>query len=79
MDSNSTNPFKYIKLLSICNLLLIYSKDWYHVIEDKLKLKKTKDDWLNRKFIEPYHMFLIRCCTSQEQYSTAKGGFCRKG
>lgn len=29
MESSSTNPFKYIKLLSLCNLLMIYSKDWF--------------------------------------------------
>lgn len=79
MESSSTNPFKFIKILSVCNLLLIYTKDWYNIIEEKLKMKKTKDDWLNAKFIEPYVMFLVRCCTSQEQYNAAKGGFCRKG
>jgi hypothetical protein len=64
MESTSTNPFKFIKVLSVCNLLLIYSKDWYSLIERELKIKQTKDEWLTHKFIEPYYKFLIRCCTS---------------
>lgn len=79
MDSPSNNPLKFIKLLCVCNLLLIYSKDWYIVIEEHLKLKLSKDEWLNNKFIEPYYKFIIRCCTSQDQYATCKSGYCRKG
>lgn len=79
MESNSTNPFKFIKLLSVCNLLLIYSKDWYEFIEENLKLKTSKDDWLNSKFIEPFHRFIIKCCASKDQYATMKSGFSKKG
>jgi len=32
MDNHSTNPYKYIKILSVCNLLLIYNKEWYNLI-----------------------------------------------
>lgn len=33
IENNSSNPFKYVKVLSICNLLLIYSKDFNSLIE----------------------------------------------
>ena len=79
MESPSTNPFKFIKLLSLCNLILIYSKDHYELMEEHLKFKKTQDDWLNTKFIEPLHRFVIRCCISKDQYNSAKAGFARKG
>lgn len=79
MESTSTNPFKYIKLLSVCNLLLIYSKDWYDFIEANLKLKTSKDEWINTKFIEPFHRFIIKCCTSRDQYAVMKSAYCKRG
>lgn len=42
-------------------------------------MKNTRDDWLNTKFIEPYHKFLIKCCTAKDQYNDAKNCYLRKG
>ena len=54
--------------MSVLNLLMIYDNKWFDLVEEHLKLRVSRDEWLNNRFIEPYYRFLIKCCTSREMY-----------
>jgi hypothetical protein len=68
LSQSTNNPIKLIRAMSIANLLLIYSRDWFTFIEEHLTSKLSKDEWINQKFLIPYYQFLIRCSTTGEQY-----------
>jgi hypothetical protein len=71
-ETHTANTFKIIRMLSIANLVMLHSKNWYDLIENELKYRTTKDDWINAKFIEPYYRFIIKCCTSRDSYNESK-------
>ncbi len=79
LNSTSKDPLKIIRALTISNLLLIYSKDWFSVLEENLKPRVSRDDWLNDKFLGPYYHFLEKCCTSKQQYLEACSLAMRRG
>lgn len=68
LTSTTTNPLKIMRALTIVNLLLMYSREWFEFMEEHLKSRSSRDDWLNGKFLTPYYHFLEKCCTSREQY-----------
>ena len=58
---------------------MLYSKDFFEVIEQHLKLKVSKDEWINHKFLEPYYKFLIKSCASKDMYNQSKNLTMKKG
>ena len=72
MQGSSQNPFKIMRLLSVLNLLMIYDTRWFELVEETLRLRASRDEWLNNRFIEPYYRFLVKCCTSREMYTAMR-------
>lgn len=43
METSTSNHFKIIRMMSIANLLLIYSRNYFDLVEEHLKPQLSKD------------------------------------
>jgi hypothetical protein len=73
MTKKTNNGFKIMRRLTMAHLLIMYSNEFYAVIEEFVSSPiLSKDQWLNDTCIGPYYHFLKKVTASYELYSINK-------
>lgn len=61
-----------MKILCLCTLLILHCDDMYDFIAENLRWQPSGDSFLDTRFLEPLFRFIVKCCSSSEQYSAMK-------
>ncbi len=62
-----------LRILSILGITIIYSNNFYELIEDILSKWENKDDgWISKQLINPFIIWLKKCCETSSLFITIK-------